>query len=202
MIRSLFFFLAIFLTFAGFSQNEQLEEKTPRFLIFPNAYTFSPAKLIYTPGPWENIDEIIPHPYPWPDPYPYPYPWEPYPFELSVLVFNPGNLCGERFYDNGNLQSRCACNADSVLQGKSVFWEENGRISSVEYYSKGKVYTRKYYEEGRVTELYNYTYRNGEQLIHGEHIEYAYDEKTIGKYSFGKKVGPHTTYTSGIKTLV
>lgn len=149
-----------------------------------------------------DIEYAIPEPWEgwyYPIPLPPGGPWVILPYTIS---FTPEKMCGDRFYNNGNLQSRCACDADSVLQGKSVFWEENGRISSVVYYSKGKMYTKKYYDEGRVTELCNYTYKNGEQLLHGEHIEYSSDGKTTGRYAFGKKTGPYTSYINGKKTSV
>ena len=140
----------------------------------------------------------------WPEPEPVLYPWidlEPWPYywpseQINFMIY-PYVICGEARYDNGMLYSRCECNADSVRHGKSVFWEINGKISSVSYYRYGKVYTQKSYSDGKVTKLENFTYRNSEQLLHGKHILYTDEGKIISYFHFGKQQGLETEYRGG-----
>ena len=47
----------------------------------------------------------------------------------------------EDYYDNGQLREECECK-DGQLDGLAKSWDEKGKLTSEDHYSKGKVVTR------------------------------------------------------------
>ncbi len=127
-----------------------------------------------------------------------PYGEEPFWHFETFQVILPKDLCGERYHDNKILASRCEC-VDSVLHGKSVYWDNQGRIDCVLYYRYGKIYLKKNYKNGTLSEVVHYTYKDGEQLKHGQHIEYTANGKTTSNYRYGLKHGTETMIENDVK---
>ena len=125
--------------------------------------------------------------------------WPPDPIILETVFFI--DQCGDSYYENGNLYARCECNDKGVLDGKAVFWRRDGSIESVKYYSNGQVYTERIYSRYSLNspeELRNYTYKNGEMLLHGKHIIFHSVGRTESNYYYGVKKGWEITYENGI----
>ena len=171
----LFVFTALFWTH-GFTQ----EDSVRKVLIEP---------ITFIPPDWPI--EVTPR---WDEP------WNPfwditYPETYSVFI----QQCGEQFFDNGNLMIRCACNEDSVLHGKSVYWKKNGQISRVYWYQSGRVYSYKNYSEGKLSSVTNYRYdKDGVKRIHGKSKEYSNNKiVTEELYDFDNRIWRKEWFPSG-----
>lgn len=203
-MKTLLLPLVLLLCISAQAQSIQEEDQTPRFLVDPAVNitiypTLTDSIYFNGEGLFWNIP-VIDDTYIF-DPVqitPYPYPG-PFYWDFSNLTITFANPCGEYFHDNGIMSSRCECNADSILHGKSVYWDEQGRIRSVSHYFDGKLYSEKLYDEGDISSLSNYTYKNGDRQLHGKQIEYTAFGKTISNYTFGIKSGIETEYNKGYK---
>jgi antitoxin component YwqK of YwqJK toxin-antitoxin module len=190
--------LLVFIVFDSYSQEVVTEDEYPRFLMAPlpdrkmqppnfydinrpNQYKWEnrPSgtnldrfQLIYTHQ--ENI-----------------YPWI---YGISNTYFWIAvRQCGDNYYDSGNIQSRCACNEDSIRHGKSVTWDEIGNIIDVSYYYNGILTSTKRYDKGKLT--YSSRFKAGK--LHGKVIEIWGDGKTISYYQNGNKTGIEKFYQNG-----
>lgn len=196
--------LILWLTSFGYSQSIQHEDLTPRYLVrtAPTLTIITPDQLLDTsffliPNEWYNEFPIHSPVHFGIDYFPSSFYPPEHIYGISYSIFIP--KCGESYYDNGIMSSRCECDADSVFHGKSVYWDEQGRISSVAYYSKGKLYTKKSYEQGKVSSLSQYTYKDGDRVQHGKQIEYTTFGKITRNYFFGKRHGLETEHSQNQK---
>lgn len=176
LLIKLFSITAVLITFSSaFGQTQDSVRKTLIKPIVPTSIT-----------PWPN---------PWPDPWP-PGQWETFTLSAGSIFWI--NQCGESFHDNGNISSICECNQDSILHGKSVYWDYHGRISSVYMYRNGRAYKFKNYQDGKLNYVENYIYtKEGAQQKHGKRISYNDDQKTIETYHKGELHGSFSVYTNG-----
>lgn len=108
----------------------------------------------------------------------------------DYIIWTPVNQCGDTFYDTGNIQSRCACNEDSIRHGKAVTWDEIGNITDVSYYYNGTITSIKKYDKGKLTN--SSKYKAGK--LHGEVLAHWGDGKTISTYVNGNKTGIEKFY--------
>lgn len=184
-----------------------------KVLLFTIAIAF--ANNTFSQNQLDTIRRVLiekPNPSNWifpPDPNPRPpiYPpiWPPgidiSTFDIaSGTYFIIGSLCGDRFHENGNISSRCECNADSTLHGKSVYWDERGRITNVYIYLNGKIYKEKDYDEGRLSSVENFNYsKEGYRQQHGLSTTYFSDGKITTMYKNGQEHGLMTQTENGVK---
>ena len=171
----------IWISNSSFAQN--FNDTIERILIKPPS-----SNRVYTPPCWPPGT-----PYPWVND------WN-INWAGNYLIFDSKNLCGEKFHTNGSIASRCECDSDSTLHGKSVYWNEYGFITNVYLYKKGRVYKEKHYYKGKISRVKNYAYnKEGSLFNHGKQITIDNEFKTVETYHFGKLHGPTTKYESGIK---
>lgn len=100
------------------------------------------------------------------------------------------SLCGEQFYDNGNIKSRCACTKDSVLHGKYTIWDNAGYISTVSYYYNGVITSSKSFNKGTLVNSNKYT--SGQKQ--GVQVEYRGSTRIDSYYVKNKKHGSEKEY--------
>ncbi len=183
MKYSLLFIVTCFGFLLSFSQQPYIEDKTPR-LLFPLDYS-EPRKMELA-NPEDNFYfEYMPRGNE-----------EEYKNNEPIKFVN---LCEVQRYKNGALKSRCEC-LNNQLHGKAVFWDETGRIETVQFYRKGRLFQEKKYSEGILTDVSNYTYRNEQRLKHGSQIEIRGDEKTIHNFNYDVRHGIETETIKNIKT--
>lgn len=125
------------------------------------------------------------------------FPWIISSDALWISWELPKNFCGERFYKNGNIQSRCECTEDSVRHGKSVFWDQNGALSSISYHFNGHLTSNTSYSNGKIRSKNYYKIFGNKSLQHGKQYEYIDNTTTVYNYVRGKKEGIESVYING-----
>ncbi len=186
--------------FAQITSEIQKEDLTPRHIVFkPTAETLDSTfqiQQLIKPNEWMNYPTDYEH-VQWHGQIDWDY-YQPITYDFSSIIWT-FNACGDSYHENGILRSRCACNEDSLLHGKAVYWDEQGRISTVSHYWNGKQYSYKTYDEGKISELWNYTHQNGLQEKHGKHVEFTSNGKIVNNYRYGVLHGEEIEYVNGYK---
>lgn len=191
MRQLLLFCLLSLCSSAIFSQHLESEISTPRKLTEPTATLAFIPYPIDLPG--SNFGDIG---VPYLDPYPVPSPW---PYVLPELFYYVPTPCGEKHYENGNLESRCECDDQKRKHGKLVQWSPQGRISKIEHYSHDRrTYSKAISPDGSY-DINRYYYRNGAEELHG--VQEIFDGVMLTKtpYRYGKKHGNEVKSIKGKK---
>lgn len=132
-----------------------------------------------------------------PPPYLYELPYIVWP---TTCVFTLAPTCGKSYHNNGKLSSDIEC-LNGKNHGYSKYYDEKGRITTVNYYSHGVLLSSKSFDtQGRLTDWANY---NGKGELHG--YQYTWNEndqsKVISRYQNSLEHGWHEEYYGGIKTM-